>query len=69
MPKASLAKSESLYGVHPSVAMVQKSMAKLKEETGRTLEEWMALAKKHGDEKSRSEWLITKHKVGTRDAG
>jgi len=29
MPKASLAKGESLYGVHPSVAMVQKSMAKL----------------------------------------
>jgi hypothetical protein len=70
MPKASLAKSESLYGVHPSVTMVQKSMTKLKEETGRTLEEWIALAKKHGpkDEQSRREWLMTKHKAGTRDA-
>jgi hypothetical protein len=71
MPKASLAKSESLYGVHPSVAMVQKSMAKLKDETGRALEEWIVLVKKDGpkDEKSRRDWLIAKHKVGTRDAG
>jgi hypothetical protein len=70
MPKASLAKSESLYGVHPSVAMVQKSMAKLKEETGRTLEEWIALVKKDGskDEKSRCDWLIKEHKLGSRDA-
>jgi hypothetical protein len=71
MPKASLAKGESLYGVHPSVAMVQKSMAKLKDETGRALEEWIVLVKKDGpkDEKSRRDWLIAKHKVGTRDAG
>jgi Domain of unknown function (DUF5655) len=71
MAKAGAAKSESLYGVHPSVAMVQKSMAKLKEETGRALEEWIALVKKEGpkDEKSRREWLTAKHKVGPRDAG
>jgi hypothetical protein len=71
MAKAGAAKSESLYGVHPSVAMVQKSMAKLKEETGRALEEWIVLVKKDGpkDEKSRRDWLIAKHKVGTRDAG
>ncbi len=70
MPKASLAKSESQYGEHPSVAMVQKSMAELKNKTGRALEEWIALVKKDGpkDEKSRREWLIKKHKVGTRDA-
>ena len=43
MPKASLAKSESLYGVHPSVTMVQKGMAALKEKTGRAMEEWIAL--------------------------
>jgi hypothetical protein len=71
MPKASLAKSESRYGVHPSVAMVQKSMAELKEKTGRALEEWIALVKKEGpkEETSRREWLETKHNVGTRDAG
>jgi hypothetical protein len=70
MPKASLAKSESLYGVHPSVAMVQKWLAELKEETGRSMEEWLALVKKEGpkDEKSRREWLKTKHKIGTNKA-
>ena len=70
MPKASLAKSESLYGVHPSVAMVQKWLAELKEESGRSMEEWLALVKKEGpkDEKSRREWLKTKHKLGTNSA-
>ncbi len=62
MPKAGLAKSESLYGVHPGVAMVQKSMAELKETTGRSLEEWIAIVQKEGpkDEKSRFTWLKTK---------
>jgi hypothetical protein len=66
MPKASLAKSESLYGVHPSVTMVQKSMAELKEKTGRSLEEWIAIVQKEGpkDEKSRRAWLKRKHKLG-----
>ncbi len=70
MPKASLAKSESLYGVHPSVAMVQKWLTELKEETGRSMEEWLALVKKEGpkDEKSRREWLKGKHKLGTNKA-
>src|SRR5258708_29644799 len=70
MPKASLAKSESLYGVHPSVAMVQKWLAELREKTGRSMEEWLALVKMEGpkDEKSRREWLKTKHKIGTNKA-
>ena len=70
MPKASLAKSESLYGVHPSVAMVQKWLVELTEESGRSMEEWLALVKKEGpkDEKSRREWLKTKHKLGTNSA-
>ncbi len=70
MPKASLAKSESLYGVHPSVAMVQKWLVELKEETGRSMAEWLALAKKEGpkDEKSRRDWLKSKHKMGTNKA-
>src|SRR5216684_2692471 len=70
MPKASLAKSASSYGVHPSVAMVQKWLAELKEKTGRSMEEWIALVKKEGpkDEKSRREWLKTKHKMATNSA-
>jgi hypothetical protein len=57
--------------VHPGVAMVQKSMAELNEKTGRSLEEWIALVKKEGlkDEKSRREWLKTKHKLGMNRAG
>ena len=70
MPKAGLAKSESLYGVHPSVAMVEKWLAELKEKTGRSMEEWLALVKREGpkEEKSRREWLKTKHKLGTNSA-
>ncbi len=70
MPKASLAKSESLYGVHPSVAMVQKWLAELKAKTGRSMEEWLALVKKEGpkNEQSRREWLKTKQKLGTNSA-
>ena len=71
MPKASVAKSESLYGVHPSVAMVQKSLAELRDSTGRSLEEWIAIVQKDGpkDEKSRFAWLKTKHKLGMNRAG
>jgi len=71
MPKAGLAKSESLYGVHPGVAMVQKSLAELKETTGRSLEEWIAIVQKEGpkDEKSRFAWLKTKHELGMNRAG
>ncbi len=59
MPKAGLAKSESHYGVHPGMAMVQKWLAELKENTGRSMEEWIVLVNKEGpeDEKSRREWL------------
>ncbi len=70
MPSAKAAKDSSLYGVHPSVAMVQKWVSELREKTGRSLEEWIALAKKEGlkDEKSRREWLKSKHKLGTNRA-
>jgi hypothetical protein len=70
MAKAKAARDTSLYGVHPDVAMVQKWVAELKDKTGRSLEEWMALVKKEGpkDEKSRREWLKTKHKFGTNSA-
>ena len=70
MPSAKEAKTPSLYGVHPSVAMVQKWLSELKEKTGRSMEDWIALVKKEGpkDEKSRREWLKTKHKLGTNSA-
>ena len=70
MPKTSTAKAKSLYAVHPGVAMVQKWVAELKPKTGRSLEEWLALVKKEGpkDEKSRRDWLKSKHKLGTNSA-
>ncbi len=70
MPKTGAAKTKSLYGVHPGVAMVQKWVAELKSKSGRSLEEWLALVEKEGpkDEKSRREWLKTKHKLGTNSA-
>jgi hypothetical protein len=70
MAKAQRKKSEEQYDVHPGVAMVQKWVAELKGKTGRSLEEWIALAKKEGpkDDKSRREWLKTKHKLGTNSA-
>ncbi len=65
-----MAKSKTIYGVHPSVAMVQKSLAELKKRTGRSLEEWIALVNREGqkDEKSLRAWLKTKHKLGTNKA-
>ena len=70
MPAAKTAWTNSLYDAHPSLAMVQKWLAALKEKTGRSMEEWIALVKKEGprDEKSRREWLKTKHKMGTNRA-
>jgi hypothetical protein len=70
MAKAKEAARPRSYDVHPGVAMVEKWKAELKERTRRSLEEWVAFAKKEGpkDEESRREWLIKKHKVGTRDA-
>jgi hypothetical protein len=70
MPKAGAAKTESLYGVHPGVAMVQKWIAELKEKTGRSLEEWITFVKKEGpkDEKSQREWLRIQQKLGTNAA-
>src|SRR5437773_2222085 len=61
------AKSKTIYDVHPGVAMMQKWVSELKEKTGRSLEEWIALVKTEGpkDEKSGREWLKINHKLGT----
>src|SRR5277367_5555984 len=71
MGKIGAVKSKSSYDVHPGVAMAQKWIAELKGKTGRSLDEWIALAKKEGpkEDKARREWLKTKHKLGTNSAG
>jgi Domain of unknown function (DUF5655)/Domain of unknown function (DUF4287) len=61
---------KSVYGVHPAVGMAQKAMTSLKDKTGRSLEEWIAVVKKSGpeSEKERREWLKQEHGVPTQSA-
>jgi hypothetical protein len=65
-----MAKRKPVYSVHPGIAMVQKWVAELEGKTGRSLEAWLALARKSGpaDEPGRREWLKTKHGLGTNSA-
>jgi hypothetical protein len=60
-------KTRSIYGIHPSVPLVQKWVTELKGKTGHSIEEWVALVKKSApkDEKARVEWLKEKHGLGT----
>lgn len=64
------ATKKSWYSVHPGVAMVQNWVATLKEKTGRSLQEWITLAKRSGPrtEKERREWLKKAHGLGTNSA-
>ena len=66
MPSAS-SRSKAGYDLHPSVLMAQKTLAGLKQKTGRSLEEWVLLIRQKGpqEEKHRREWLKTKHGLGT----
>jgi hypothetical protein len=61
---------KSVYGVHPGVEMVQKTIASLKARTGKSLDEWVALVKKSGPktEKDRREWLKHEHSLPANSA-
>jgi hypothetical protein len=65
-----MASAKSLYGVHPSVLMVEKLAGTLKEKTGRSMEEWLKLVKKSGPatEQERRDWLKQVHGVPTNSA-
>lgn len=67
---ATQTKTRSIYSPHPSLGLVQKWIADLKEKTGRSLDEWMRYLKKNGpkDNKERREWLKTEHGLGTNSA-
>jgi hypothetical protein len=60
----------SLYSVHPGVVMMQKWIAELKDKTGRSLDEWIALVKAEGpdDEKACRAWLKESYGLGTNSA-
>jgi hypothetical protein len=62
--------TESLYSVHPGVAMVQKWIAELPAKTGRTIDQWTDFVKQSGPptEKERREWLKKEHGLGTNTA-
>ncbi len=59
------------YHVHPGVQMARGIMSKLKDKTGKSLDEWIALTNKSApkDEKERVAWLKSKHGLGTNYAG
>jgi hypothetical protein len=55
------------YDLHPSVRMVQSVIAGMKQKTGRSIDEWVRLAKKDGPsgEKECAAWLKKEHGLGT----
>src|SRR5580693_3128750 len=65
------AKLKSKFDVHPGVLMTQAIITAMKEKTGRSLEEWLAVVANDGPstEKERVAWLKAKHGLGTNYAG
>lgn len=58
------------YAVHPGVQMTRGIIAKLKEKTGRSLDEWVELAQTGpAADNERVAWLKEKHGLGTNYAG
>ena len=58
------------YDPHPGIAMVRNWIDSLKEKSGRSLDEWVALVKKKGpkETQARREWLKREHALGTNSA-
>jgi hypothetical protein len=58
------------YSVHPGVKMIQDWIATLKEKSGRSLPEWIALSKKSGpkEQKALQAWLKETHGLGVNAA-
>jgi hypothetical protein len=57
----------SLYSRHPSIRLIEHWEANLKERTGRSLAEWLALLREEGPatEKEQREWLASRHGLPT----
>ena len=57
----------TVYSLHPSFAMEESALAKLKERTGKSLEDWIKLVKRAGPktEKDRRDWLVKEHNLTT----
>jgi len=67
---AAKAGAKNPYSVHPGVEMTRKWVETMKEKTGRTVDEWMALLRKRGlqGKKERREWLREEHGVPSNTA-
>jgi len=65
-----MAQAKSLYSVHPGVLMTQKWVSTLKDKTGRSLEEWLAVVKESGPKKEteQRDWLKREFNLGTNSA-
>lgn len=65
-----MSETKSLYSVHPGVLMTQKWVSTLKDKTGRSLDEWLAVVKESGPktENEQREWLKQEFKLGTNSA-
>ena len=61
---------KSLYSAHPGVKMTQKWVSTLKDRTGRSLDEWLALLKESGPktEKDQRQWLRREYQMGMNSA-
>jgi hypothetical protein len=70
MTRASRKPAGPPYGVHPGIVTVQNWLETLKEKTGRSLDEWLALVRREGPagEKERRQWLKDEHGLGTNSA-
>jgi hypothetical protein len=70
VPAKPVALSRGGYSVHPSVSMMQKWIAELKQKTGRNLDEWVSFVRANGpsDVAARRIWLKDKHNLGTNSA-
>src|SRR5437588_306076 len=64
--KAAVPAAGSLYSVHPSIAYARSVITNLEVNTGRSLDEWLALIEKSGPagEDKRRDWLKKAHKLG-----
>jgi Domain of unknown function (DUF5655)/Domain of unknown function (DUF4287) len=65
-----MSEPNSLYSAHPGVKMTQTWVSTLKDRTGRSLDEWLALLKESGPktEKEQRQWLRQKHQMGMNSA-
>jgi len=63
--------SASPYSVHPAVSYCQAIVDNMPEKTGKSLDQWLTLAKKKKfeSEKDCREWLKKEHKLGGTTAG